>query len=122
MYRHDSRCGFLAFVIVLVGLGACTGTAVADYVPPIGIPAPPFGINESHTMYAGQWYPAGGFTYRDAGNGPYTHYVDNTHPSATNTSNPYGTATTPSVRRATRLPMRRLPPPMRLPCGTTRIH
>ncbi len=97
MYRHDSRSGFLAFVIVLVGLAACIPTAVADYVPPIGIPAPSFGINELHTMYAGQWYTAGGFTYRDAGNGPYTHYVDNAHPSATNSGNPYGTATTPRL-------------------------
>ena len=70
-------------------------TAKADYIPPIGIPAPSFGINESHMMYDGQTYSAGGFTYRDAGNGPYTHYVDNTHPNATNVANPYGTADTP---------------------------
>ncbi len=39
--------------------------------PPIGIPVPSFGIDETHMMYAGQ--PG----YSDAGNGPYTHYVDN---------------------------------------------
>jgi len=35
--------------------------------------------------------------YKDAGNGPYTHYVDNTHPNATDTNNPHGTAQTPRV-------------------------
>ncbi|MEJ2423507.1 MAG: Ig-like domain-containing protein [Candidatus Thiodiazotropha sp.] len=49
-----------------------------NYFPPVGIPAPTFGINESHQMYAGQTYAAGGFIYKDAGNGPYTHYVDRT--------------------------------------------
>ena len=84
-----SVCLFLA--------GFCVSTASAAYDPPIGIPAPPFGIEESHTMYAGQTYAAGGFVYRDAGNGPYTHYIDNTHPSATDTANPYGTAEVPRM-------------------------
>ncbi len=46
----------------------------AGWTPPIGIPVPPFGIDETHMMYAGQTYTAGGFAYKDAGNGPYTHY------------------------------------------------
>jgi hypothetical protein len=44
----------------------------AAWTPPAGIAAPEFGIAESHMMYAGE---AG---YRDAGNGPYSVYVDNT--------------------------------------------
>ncbi|MCK4276210.1 MAG: right-handed parallel beta-helix repeat-containing protein, partial [Phycisphaerae bacterium] len=98
--RGGWSCIAIAFVL-LIGQ-ACVAE---QYIPPIGIPAPPFGINESHTMYAGQWYTAGGFTYRDAGNGPYTHYVDNTHPSATDVGNPYGTAATPRAS----LPLGTLP-------------
>ncbi len=48
-------------------------------------------------MYVGQTYDYNGSPgpYRDAGNGPYTHYVDPTHPAATDTNNPYGTADKP---------------------------
>lgn len=66
------------------------------YEMPIGIPEPEFGIKETHEMYAGQFYEAGGFDYRDAGNGPYTHYVDNTHPNCDNANaNGYGTVEEP---------------------------
>jgi hypothetical protein len=69
------------------------------WIPPIGIPAPNFGIEEVHTMYSGQSYdfgsPIGVSSYPDAGNGPYTHYVDNTHPSSTDTNNTYGTPDRP---------------------------
>ncbi len=40
----------------------------------LGIPAPPFGIDEVPEMYKGQ----PGFS--NAGGGPYTHYVDNSKP------------------------------------------
>jgi len=65
--------------------------------PPIGIPVPDFGIFETHMMYQGQTYDfgSGPELYKDAGNGPYTHYVDNTHPMATDTGNTYGTADIP---------------------------
>jgi hypothetical protein len=52
--------------------------SAAAWQPPIGIPYPPFGIDETHEMYAGQ---AG---YSDAGNGPYNIYVDNTHAQCSN--------------------------------------
>ncbi|MEO8187664.1 MAG: hypothetical protein ABI580_09915, partial [Burkholderiaceae bacterium] len=39
--------------------------------------------------------------YKDAGAGPYTHYVDNTSPAATNTDNPYGTAEKPRASNPT---------------------
>ena len=96
MLRNSDHSGCGAFVCLLL-VGLCSSAAIAAYSPPIGIPAPSFGIDESHTMYAGQTFTAGGFVYRDAGNGPYTHYIDNTHPSATNTANPYGTAATPRL-------------------------
>ncbi len=62
----------------------------------IGIPEPEFGIKETHTMYTEQFYSAGGFNYRDAGNGPYTHYVDNTAPNCNdNNAGGYGTSAEP---------------------------
>jgi len=72
-------------------------SAVIAYDPPIGIPAPTFGIDESHTMYSDDTYDfgAGATAYPDAGNGPYTHYVDNTHPNATNTDNLFGSPDRP---------------------------
>lgn len=69
--------------------------ALAAYTPPTGIPLPSFGIDQLHTSYSGRTYTAGGFAYRDAGNGPYSHYVDNTSSNCTDISNAYGTVTTP---------------------------
>ncbi|MBI5762203.1 MAG: Ig-like domain-containing protein [Planctomycetes bacterium] len=70
--------------------------AVAStFVPPIGIPTPEFGITQSHMMYAGQNYDYNGTMapYGDAGNGPFTHYVDfNTGSDA---GNPFGTVAAP---------------------------
>jgi hypothetical protein len=73
----------------------CTISQAYAYDPPIGIPQPPFGIDQSHTMYSGKTYAAGGFVYRDAGNGPYTHYIDGSSPLCTNTNNQYGTSDKP---------------------------
>ncbi len=69
----------------------------AGWTPPVGIPMPDFGIDETHMMYVGATYDfgAGPVPYPDAGNGPYTHYVDNTHPSATDSGNLFGTPATP---------------------------
>lgn len=60
-------------VFMMLAIAASAAAVAGDdaWTAPIGIPEPPFGIHESHTMYAGQ--PA----YQDAGNGPYTLYVDN---------------------------------------------
>lgn len=65
------------------------------YVPPIGIPTPEFGISQSHTMYAGQNYDYNGTMgpYGDAGNGPFTHYVD--FNSGSDAGNPFGTVAAP---------------------------
>lgn len=67
--------------------------------PPIGIPIPEFGIFETHTIYSNlnYAYSTGSAAYKDAGNGPYTHYIDSLSPSATNTNNNYGTVATPRI-------------------------
>ncbi len=67
------------------------------YVPPVGIPIPSFGIDQTHTSYAGKNYVAGGFVYRDGGNGPYSHYIDNSNSTTpcSDLSNLYGTVATP---------------------------
>ena len=70
--------------------------SVLAYDPPIGIPEPSFGIDETHRMYEGEFFTAGGFNYRDAGNGPYTHYIDNTAANCNdNNAGGYGTAAEP---------------------------
>jgi hypothetical protein len=76
----------------------------SPWQPPIGIPTPTFGIDQSHTLYEDQTfdYGSGPAPYNDAGNGPYTHYVDNTSPAATDTSNPFGTAEKPRKTIPTR--------------------
>ncbi len=61
----------------------------------IGIPSPSFGIAEIHTMYEGLLFEQGDFTYRDAGNGPYSHYIDNESTDCSDTDNPYGTLEKP---------------------------
>lgn len=70
-------------------------SVTAAYVPPIGISEPPFGVNESHLMYANASYDYGGNVspYHDAGNGPYTHYVD--FDTGSDTGNPFGTQASP---------------------------
>jgi len=71
------------------------------WVPPIGIPEPDFGIYETYRMYdddsqAGPRNPD--LDYREnAEGGYYTHYVDNTHPAATDVDNPYGSPGKPRM-------------------------
>jgi hypothetical protein len=82
--------------------------------PPIGIPAPEFGIEETHYMYTNKTFDYGDKRgpYKDAGYGPYTHYLDNTHANATDKDNPFGTEDKP-----------RLSVPLDLPPGSVvEIH
>jgi hypothetical protein len=70
----------------------------SEFVAPVGISAPDFGVSQSHTMYAGQSYDFGGNTslYPDAGHGPYTHYVDfNSGDDATAGNGGFGTPAHP---------------------------
>ncbi len=64
---------------------------------PIGVPEPAFGVEETHWMYAGSLYDfgAGPEPYRMGSDGPYTHYIDSTHPLASDSGNPFGTAAAP---------------------------
>ncbi len=74
---------------------------------PIGIPIPSFGITQTYRMYDTEGSRNAALTYNlspDAGY--YTHYVDSTHGSATNTDNRYGS---PSMPRSS--------PPPDLPSG-----
>jgi hypothetical protein len=76
-----------------------TNRRINAYEPPIGIPPPPFGIDETHMMYLGLMFDYDGdgtpeAPYKDAGNGPYTHYVDSTHPNCSNAYE-FGTADDP---------------------------
>jgi len=84
----------LTFILIISCL-----QSFAQYVPPIGIPAPEFGIDESHTMYDNAQYDFGNGleAYKNSGDGPYTHYIDKQHANATDTGNPYGTNTTPRL-------------------------
>jgi hypothetical protein len=93
--RLSARTGILAGLAFLV-----TGVqAEAQWKPPLGIPAPSFGVQESHQMFAGRTFDfgVGPEPYRDAGNGPFTHYIDNTSLAATDTANPYGTPARPRL-------------------------
>lgn len=91
-----------------------TGPLTTEWVPPIGVPAPPFGIHDSHEQFADATYDFGFGCepYRNAGNGPYTHYVDNTHPQATDNNNPFGTPGRP----------RRSIPSLLLPGSVVEMH
>lgn len=70
---------------------------VVDWKPPIGIPAPTFGITQTHRMYKTKEFDfgEGPKPYPSAEHGPYTHYVDNSHKSATDKENPFGSAEKP---------------------------
>lgn len=83
MFKSIIRLGITAAALAFAPLSLAW-----QWVPPIGIPAPDFGIDDSHTMYAGM--PG----YSDAGNGPYTHYVDNTA-GCTDSGNPSGSPSSP---------------------------
>lgn len=67
---------FLTLAIFVVA-----GRACAAYTPPLGIPAPSFGMNESAPAQPAGW---------PSTEVPGYYYVDNTDPAATDTANPYG--------------------------------
>jgi len=70
---------------------------VVEWFAPIGIPEPPFGIKETYRMYDDPAKRNPALTYtQNAEGGYYTHYIDNTHPSATDDkNNPCGTREKP---------------------------
>jgi len=98
---HNGARYLILFVLVLFVMAFVGATARADWTPPIGVPVPPWGMTQTHMMYAeaGQTYNygSGAEPYRIGPDGPYTHYIDNTDPNATDASNPYGTVAKPRL-------------------------
>jgi hypothetical protein len=89
------------FYIGLSSFIFSTAVISGTYIPPIGIPAPEFGIEENvEDIYAA---------------GYYTYYIDNTDTAATDTDNPFGTLEKPRKTIPTRM--------LFLPAGTViEIH
>lgn len=97
-------CAMIVFAAATGGRGyASSGPGAPDrpksYVPPTGIPAPRFGIDQTHWMYADanfQYdYGDGPRAYRRTIDGPYTHYVDPSAPNASDAENTFGTPERP---------------------------
>jgi hypothetical protein len=67
-----------------------------NWIPPIGIPRPEFGIEETYRMYDNpeKRNPALSYVLNDEG-GFYTHYVDISSPAATDSNNPFGSKEKP---------------------------
>ena len=70
--------------------------SAGDWTSPTGIPEPEFCVRESHRDFEGMTYAfdTGAAPYPDAGDGPYTHYVDGSA-GCTDTDNPYGSPGSP---------------------------
>ena len=99
---------------LLIGLsGVPVATAIGleqtgQYIPPIGIPAPEFGIDQSHMMYADAQrsydFGSGPASYPTSDDGPYTHYVNADHPNASDEGNPFGSPLQPRLTVPSILP------------------
>ena len=75
----------LLAMTVLAGLLTVATPALPQWQPPIGIPAPPFGIAETAKPVPNPWATAT----------PGFYYVEPTNVNATDSSNPYGTPALP---------------------------
>ncbi len=76
--KHSIPAYFIATVLFCF---SSISPIYAAYQPSIGIPTPTFGINETAPSWPAGWPGAQVTNY---------YYIDNTHPSATDTSNTYG--------------------------------
>src|SRR3989344_233998 len=66
------------------------------WIPPIGIPRPSFGIEESYRIYDNVANRNPSLTYNPSSSGGfYTHYVDRRDASCTDTNNDFGSASNP---------------------------
>jgi hypothetical protein len=69
------------FLIILF-LSGWYSLLFASYNPPIGIPVPEFGVEQTvNSIYGSNEY--------------HTHFIDNTHPESTDSENPFGTTSKP---------------------------
>ena len=94
-WAGDARGNRLVLNLTMDGDKSITAS-FDTWQPPIGIPAPEFGISETYRMYDDPAKRNPDLTYtQNAEGGYYTHYVDNTDPNATDSGNPYGTAGCP---------------------------
>jgi hypothetical protein len=79
--KHRGSWFIFGFITISIIFVTFIQLAAAEaWTPPIGIPAPPFGINESVPLPPNTW------TKQVTG----YYYIDQTHPASTDTSNPYG--------------------------------
>jgi hypothetical protein len=75
------------------------------WTPPIGIPVPGFGIFETYRRYDDPAKRNAALPYtQNTEGGYYTHYVDSSDPSATDTSNSYGSVARPRLSIPRSLP------------------
>ncbi|MBW7992571.1 MAG: hypothetical protein FVQ84_21500 [Planctomycetes bacterium] len=102
--KYNSHIAHILTVsLLLLILSTWSDVALSAWQPPIGIPAPSFGIDDAVDMYIGQQYTftdgRGTINYpiSSVSGKPYTHYIDNTHPNATDSGNLYGTASVPRL-------------------------
>lgn len=73
----------------------CNASDVCEYQPPLGIPKPPFGIEESYRYYDRPENRNPALTYyENSEGGYYTHYIDNTDPDCSDESE-FGTEALP---------------------------
>src|SRR4030042_6434259 len=84
------------FLLLLITVAHTNTLAVTEtWPPPIGIPVPSFGIEETYRMYDEESSRNESLTYYASDSGGYfTHYIDSTDPNATDSSQ-YGSIATP---------------------------
>lgn len=102
------------FLLIISFMQINTLPGDEPWKPPIGIPVPPFGIEETYHIYDDPNARNSELTYQDsASGGYYTHYVDPDDENSTDSGNPYGSIETP----------RKTLPSMPLPKGSVlEIH
>ncbi|MBN2589415.1 MAG: DUF5123 domain-containing protein [Sedimentisphaerales bacterium] len=95
----------LLFLLILLFLEVNHVNADETWKPPIGIPVPPFGINETYRMYDSEPNRSSLLTYYESSSGGYyTSYVDPCNSAATNSGNTYGTESKPRKTIPSTLP------------------
>ena len=73
----------------------CSDSSQCEWIPPIGIPRPEFGIEETYLMYNDEANQNPDLAYNpNSEGGFYTHYVDNSG-ACTDNENDYGTESNP---------------------------
>jgi hypothetical protein len=91
----------IAFLLIIAVAQAGTLASAADvtsetWKPPIGIPVPSFGIEETYRMYDEESVRNPDLVYKESGSGGYyTHYVDSTALNSTDSGNTYGNPSKP---------------------------